>query len=180
MMISGYKRRKHTEAQIKRIFIYSVILFLLTVAENSFFGSLRLLPSTPDLILGAVAVIALTDSRETSCIMAIIGGIMADAICGVGIYLSPILYFVVVLLICPFSKKMMRSYLSWLAILPLALIMRALYTVAKAYIFGSGIEIVQLLRYAVLPEAICTAIFSLCLYPIITLSVRLVRGRRDI
>ena len=179
MMISGYKRRKNTEAQIKRILIYSAIIFLLSVIESSFFSSLRILPATPDLILGVITVVSLTDTRETSVITAVIGGIMSDAICGSGIYLSPLFYLAVALLLCPFTKKMMRSYLSWLALFPLALIMRALYTTGKAYLFYSSFDILEVLQYAVLPEVICTAAFSLLLYPLVTSLARIVRSRRD-
>lgn len=180
MMISGYKKRKHTEAQIKRILIYTGLLFILAVAKGSFFSSLRLLPATPDLILGALTVIALTDTRETAVVCAIIGGVMTDAICSTGIYLSPIFYFILILILHPFAKKMMRSYLSWLTLLPVALVLRGLYTTAGAYLFGGSFGFLEILRYAVLPEAICTAIFSLALYPIVTLCVSIVRGRREL
>ena len=179
MMISGYKKRKNTEAQIKRILIYSAILFLLSVAESSFFSSIKILPATPDLILGAITIIALTDTRETTVIAAIIGGVMSDAICGSGIYLSPLFYLAVALLLCPFAKKLMRSYLSWLALFPVALIMRAIYTTGRAYLFYNGFDILEVLQYAVLPEAICTAVFSLLLYPIVTGLARIVKSRRD-
>ena len=180
MMISGYKKRKHTEAQIKRILIYSALLFILAVAERSFFSSLKLLPATPDLILGALTVIALTDTRETASISAIIGGVMSDAICSTGIYLSPIFYFLLVLILHPFAKKMMRSYLSWLTLLPIALVLRAIYTTVGAYLFGGSLVFLEILRYAVLPKTVCTAIFSLALYPAVTLCVRIVRGRREL
>jgi hypothetical protein len=177
MTVSGYKKRKNTEAQIKRILIYTALLFILSIAESSFFGSLRIIPAIPDLILGAVTVVAVTDTRETSLITAVIGGVMADAICGTGIYLSPLFYFLVALLLCPLAKKMMKSYLSWLSLFPLALLMRAIYTVARAYLFGNGLGILEILRYAVMPEAICTAILCLSLYPLITLASRAVRDR---
>lgn len=180
MMTSGYKKRKNTEEQIKRILIYSALLFLLSVAEGSFFSSLRLIPATPDLILGVITVVTLTDTRETALISAIVGGVMTDAICGTGIYLSPIFYFLVVLVLCPLAKKMMKSYLSWLALFPIALLMRAIYTTARAYLFGGSLEFSEILLYAVLPEIICTLIFSLVLYPVVTALSRIAGGRRDI
>lgn len=179
MMVTGYKKRKNTEEQIKRILIYSALLFLLSVAESSFFGTIDLLPATPDLILGVITVVALTNTRETAVITAIVGGIMSDAICGAGIYLSPLFYLAVALILWPFSKKMMKSYLSWLALFPIPLLMRALYTVGRAYLIGGERGFVEILRYAVLPEVVCTAIFSLFLYPVVTLLSRIVKSRRD-
>lgn len=180
MMIGRYQKRKQTEAQIARIAIYSALLFVLAVAESSFFGSLAILPATPDLILGLLTVVAVTDTRETAAITAIIGGVMADAICGVGIYLSPLFYFALVLILHPFAKKMMRSYLSWLTLFPVALVFRAAYTLGRAYLFGADLGFTEILRYAVLPEVICTAIFSLVLYPLVTLCARLTQGKRGI
>lgn len=180
MMTERYQKRKEIEAQIKRIAVYSALLFLLAVSESSFFSSVRYIPATPDLILAALTVIIITDTNETSLITAIIGGVMVDAICGIGIYLSPLFYFLTVLILHPLAKKMMKSYLSWLAILPTALILRALYTLCRAYLFGSALGFTEILRYAILPEAVCTAVFSLCLYPLITLCAKLVRGRREL
>ena len=180
MITERYQKRKETEAQIKRIAVYSAILFFLAIAESSFFSGIRYLPATPDLILGALTVIAITDTRETSMICAVIGGIMADALFGVGIYLSPIFYLLAVLILHPLAKKMLRSYLSWLSLFPLALLLRALYTLGRAYLFGNSLGFTEILRYAILPEAICTAVFSLCLYPLITLAISLLRGKRGL
>lgn len=180
MMIRKYQKRKQTEASLRRILVYSACFFILAVAETSFFGSLELLPAIPDLILGALTVIAVTDSRETAIISAIVGGVMSDALLSTGIYLTPIFLFAVVLILNPIAKKMMRSYLSWLTLMPIALFLRAGYTLGRAYLFGADLGFVEILRYAVLPEVICTAVFSLALYPIITLLASLVRGRREL
>lgn len=179
MMTAKYQKRKRLEGQIKRIAVYSGILFLLAVAESSFFGAIKYLPATPDLILAALVAIAITDTPETAVVSAIIGGVLADAVGGVGNYLSPAFYFATVLIICIFSKKMMRSYLSYLALIPAALVARALFTLGSAYLFTNGLGFVEILRYAVLPETICTAVFSLALYPIIYICVIPLRDRKD-
>lgn len=180
MTVSGYQKRKETEGQIKRIAVYSLLLFILRVAECSFFGGIRLLPAVPDLVLGALTVIALIDTRETAMISAIIGGVLTDAIGASGIYLSPLFYFCVALLLSLLSKKMMRSYLSYLALMPIALLARAVFTLGKGWLFGNGLGALEILRYAVLPEAICTAVFCLALYPIICICADpLLRGRKS-
>ena len=157
---------------IKRSLVYGAVMFLLAVAENSFFGNLHHLPATPELVLAAVSVIAFTDSREAAMISAITGGIMTDAICGTGIYLSPILYFGVALLISGLSKKMIPRYPSWLAVLPMACAFLALFGIARTYIFDGGAKFLELLLHTILPEFIFTVIFSLPLYPLIKLSVK--------
>ena len=180
MTVSGYQKRKETEGQIKRIAVYSLLLFILRVAECSFFGGIRYLPAVPDLVLGALTVIALIDTRETAIISAIIGGVLTDAIGASGVYLSPLFYFCVVLLLCLMSKKMMRSYLSFLVLMPVSLLARAVFTLGRGWLFGNRLGALEILRYAVLPEAICTAVFCLALYPIICICADpLLRGRKS-
>jgi len=183
MMNTGYhnyQKRKELVADAKRIALYSAILFLLTVTESSFLASLWHLPATPDLVLGALAVVSLIDKRENAAITAMIGGVMTDALGGVGIYLSPLIYFGFVLILSLFTKKMMKSYLSWLALLPATLLVRALWTFLGAYIFG-GAAAYEILRYAVLPEAVSTAVLCLPLYPLMRLAVKVTRlsDRKD-
>ena len=180
MTIQKYNRQKETENIIKRVCVYSLFIFILAVAETSFFGLIDLLPATPDLILAVICAVALTDSRKTAFLTAIMGGVISDAICGVGIYLSPIFYFLLVLILSPIAKKMMKSYLSWLALMPVALILRAAYTLGRAYLFGNGLHFGEILKYAVLPEAVCTLIFSLSIYPTVRLLTRLVKSKQKI
>ncbi len=170
MTVTGYQKRKQLEGQIKRICIYSLLLFLLRIAECSFFERLQILPAAPDLILAALTVVALIDTRETSLLTAIVGGVLTDAVGSTGIYLSPLFYFVLVLILSSFAKKMMKSYLSYLALMPLSILLRALYTFGRGALFGNA-AVLGILRYACLPEAICTAVFCLAVYPITVICV---------
>ena len=91
----------------KRVLLYSAVIFLLAVARGSFFAKLEILPVSPDLVLGAVAAVAVVDSIETAAITGVIGGVITDAVCGFGMYLSPIVYLVVAIAIAMATKKMM-------------------------------------------------------------------------
>ncbi len=161
-----------------RMGICTLILFLLRIAECSFFGRIKILPAAPDLILAALTAMALIDKRERALTAAIIGGVLTDAIGGTGIYLSPLFYFAVVLILTSLSGKMMRSFWSFAALMPLSILQRALYTLLRGYLFGNGLGVTELLRYACLPEAICTAVFCLGIYPIIYLcSIPVIRDK---
>lgn len=178
----GMKGRKRitdeTASAIKRTVIYVALMFLLAIARYSFFEQLVFLPVSPDLVLAAVSVIALTDRRETALISAVAGGIMTDAIGGAGVYLSPIAYFAAALIIGLFAKKMMARYLSWLVVLPIACAIGALLTVAEAYVGGGNAVFSQLLLRTVLPELLCSALLALPVYPLVRLCVLPFKGKR--
>lgn len=179
-MMRTDKRRNSSikSALTKRIAVYTLLFFVLSVIECSFLGRIEILPASPDLLIAAVAAIAVIDRHEGTLVSAIIAGIMIDAIGGVGIYLSPLVYFVIALLITLIAKKMMTSYLSYLAILPIVCLLRAAATIGEAYIYRQGYSIVEILKYAVLPEAICTLIFALPLYPLVALCAKIMTKQK--
>ena len=171
------RSRSEGLAAVKRVLVYSLWMFILAIAESSFFAGIRILPATPDLILAAVAVIAVTDTRECAAASGIIGGVMADAIGGVGVYLSPMFYLAVAVVTALLSKKMMSRYMSWLALFPIALIMRGMLTAAICYFVGGGSVFSEVLTGIILPEAIVTLIAALPLYPLIRVSILPLGGR---
>ena len=163
----------------KRILIYSLIMFFLSVVECSFFARINFLPATPDLVLVAVTLIAIIDTKETALVCSIIGGVMTDAIGTTGIYLSPVLYLAAAVAICIVSKKMMPRYPSWIATFPVACLMRGAFTLFEIMLFGGNFVFGAVLRYIILPELICTVIFALPIYPIVRLCTLPFARRRE-
>ena len=153
----------------KRVLLYSVAIFLLTVARGSFFARLEILPVSPDLVLGAVAAVAVVDSIETAAVTGVIGGIIADAVGGFGMYLSPIVYLAAAVAVAIATKKMMPRYLSWLATFPIACIIGGGATVLRSFLFGAPVAFGALIWHIIIPEFIFTVIFSLPLFPLIKL-----------
>ena len=96
------RRRKNRQGVdvelIKRICVYGVLLLLLASAQCSFFARLHLLPATPDLILCALLAILVLDSTPAAAISAVAGGILIDALGGVGVAWSPLFYFLLIVL----------------------------------------------------------------------------------
>lgn len=180
MRYRGRKRIRIPWDDVKRIGIYAAFMFLLAVAQCSFFARIEKLPATPDLILAAVTVIAVTDRWESAAISGIVGGIIIDALGGVGIYLSPVLYFAAALVVWTISQKMMTRYLSWLAVFPVACLMRAAFTILLIFLSASAFEFTDALLYIILPEAIVTLVFALPQYPLIRLCTLPFQGRRDL
>ena len=160
---SDFQRRRETASDVKRLCIYAGIILLAAVAENSFFASLRYLPAPPDLIMGVICVIALTDKKENAVIAALIGGVVTDALGGAGIYLSVPVYFALAVTLTAFSGKMLKRYPSYLALLGIALIFRAVFTFGVCVLVGKT-DIASALLSGVLPRVISTAVFCLPLY----------------
>ena len=164
---------------VKRIVIYGLLIFFLSVAMSSFFANLRHLPATPDLMLGAVLAVAVIDDRRTAAIVAVVGGVAVDSLGGVGISLSPLLYLSVILTVGILSEKMLPRFLSWLILLLPSLLLRALFTLAGFWLYTGGGSFSGIVSGVLLPEMICTLLFSLPLYFLLTLCTLPLKERRN-
>ena len=164
---------------VKRIVIYGLVIFFLSVAMSSFFANLHHLPATPDLMLGAVLAVAVLDGRVTAAIVAVVGGVAVDALGGVGVSLSPLLYLTVILTVGILSEKMLPRFLSWLILLLPSLVLRACFTTLGFWIYTEGADPSGIVSGVLLPEAVCTLIFCLPLYFLLTLCVLPLKERRN-
>ena len=160
---SDFQKRREIAADVKRMCVYTAIIFLAVIAEKSFFASISYLPTSPDLIIGIICAVALADKRENAVITAIVGGLATDALGGAAIYLSPLVYFALALTVAAISGKMLKKYPSYLALLGIALIFRAAYTLGVCCIIGK-MGFSHALLDGVLPKVISTAVFCLPLY----------------
>ncbi len=175
------KRRKKgiIRERAKRSTLYGVIFFFIAILQCSFFSGLDFLPAVPCLTIGAVAVIALQDDIEAALIAGIIGGVITDALGGTGIYLSPVLYLAAALAVGLLAKKMMVSFLSYIALLPIACVLRGMFTLLEIYIYRGDIAWKATLLGTVLPELLLTFVLALPLYPIIRICTKPLLRRSD-
>ena len=164
-------------AIIKRIVIYGLLIFILSVAQCSFFTNLDFLKVTPNIIVGAIAAIALCDSQKTACICAISAGFLIDALSGSGISVSPIALFAVALISCEISKKLLRNFLTWIAVLIPAILTDALFSLAYLYLEFERFSLSTVIKGIMIPEMIYTAIFSLPLFFIVKPCSRLANSK---
>ena len=168
-------RRKQAAkmAVIKRIIIYGITFFILGVAQCSFFNELSFLSATPNIILGAVAAVSLLDSQRAAAICGIASGFMIDALGGTGISISPIEFLCVALLCSEIAKKILPTFISWVLLLIPASLLGAVFTVANVFLLIGKFHVSDILKTVLLPETVLTVIFSLPLFFIIKLCVRL-------
>ena len=179
-MRRNFQKRGGNRSELwKRIVIYTLLTLFLSVAMSSFFANLTWLPAIPDLMLGAVLAIAVLDDRRSAAIVAVAGGVAVDALGGVGISLSPILYLAMVLSVGILCEKMLPRFLSWLLLLLPSLLLRALFSFLGFWIYTGGGSFRGLLPEVLLPEAICTLLFCCPLYFLVMLCVLPLKTRRE-
>lgn len=165
--------------RIKRVVVYGVLLLLLAAAQCSFFGQLRFLPATPDLILCTLVAVLLRESGRTAAVFGIAGGLLLDATGSVGASLRPLFYLLVAVAVGLLAEKMLPSILSWLLLMIPALLLRAAFTLLTVILFVGREPILSVLRQVILPELIVTAVLGLPLYGILSLCALLAKDRRD-
>lgn len=160
-----------------RILLYGLLILLLATAECSFFEAIRDLPATPDLMLGAVVAVSLLDNRRASLLFAVAGGFVLDAIGGVGIPLSALIYVLIALTVGWLGEKMLPRYGSFLALLVPGILLREILGLLELLAYGRGAAGTLLLKI-LLPDALVTAVFVLPLYFLVKLCMLPFRERR--
>ncbi len=178
--MTGKMRRDGIRPEvIKRILIYGVIFFLLSVLQCSFFAGLRYLPATPDLILGGIAAVLLLDSRKSAAIAAVAGGFMIDALGGVGVSLSPVLYLAVAMILGVFAEKMLPVFWSWLVLMIPAILIRGGFTLMELWLFRGDFSLLAMVKQVILPEMLWTLGVNLPFYFLIRLCMLPLKDRRN-
>ena len=119
-----------------RILCYGLLILILASAECSFFSALRFLPATPDLLLGALVAVSLLDTRRASTVLAIGAGLVLDAVGGVGIPLSALLYLTVSAVVGSLGEKMLPHYGSYLVLMIPAILIKEVFTLLQMLLGG--------------------------------------------
>jgi len=156
-------------ARIKRILIWGMLTLLLATAQCSFFAELHICPATPDLLLGLVLAVLLLDSVQAAAALAIGAGFLADALGATSLFLSPLFYFAVVLILFLPASKMLSSFPSYLLLMLPALLLRAVYTMLCFWLRQGPMPALSYLVGVLAAEALTTAILCLLVYPIVKL-----------
>jgi hypothetical protein len=128
-------------------------------------------------MLGAVVAVSLLDNRRASLLFAIAGGFALDAVGGVGLPLSALVYALISLIIGAIGEKMLPRYGPFLALLVPAILLRELFGLLELLAYGRGGAGTLLLKI-LLPDALVTAVFVLPLYFLVKLCMLPFRERR--
>lgn len=148
----------------RKSLVWGLWLFALAIFQTSLFSYLRIFSSVPDLILPAVIAIAIYDKERTGTIAGIAGGFIIDALGGVGLSISPLVYMICGTTAALLTYSVLRSdFLSWLTATAVSLIISGGFSLLSARFAGGNISFVfsEVLRSLLIPQYFASLIMGL-------------------
>ena len=168
-MQANFKGNVFSLELLKRVLIYGIAMLVLGSLQCAFFPLLDFCPMTPDLILAMLTAISLLDSPKSAAVCAVAGGFFIDAIGSSGASVSPVIYFLTVVVISFFTEKILKSFASFLILMIPALICRLVSTYICVALAEHALPSASVFTEILLPEAICTAVAAIPIYFLVKL-----------
>ena len=117
----------------KKSLIWGIWLFFLAILQTTLFSHIRIFGAVPDLILPAVVAVAVYDKERTGTIAGIVGGVLIDALGGVGLSISPLVYMICGTFVALMTYSVLRrDFISWLTGTAASLIITGGFSVLSA------------------------------------------------
>lgn len=183
MAISGAQYAK-IKVLLYKCSLYAIILFLIAVAQVSFFTKINILGATPDLLLAAVVALCIKEEHKIASICGIISGFLY---CSLGGIKYPI--YILFSFLCAYTLKIIAlrslgtNYPSFLALSLLAFGIKVVFNLFDASMFSSNFVIFRILWQIALPELISSMIFCSISYLLISVISHLInkksKSRKD-
>ncbi|MBR3845779.1 MAG: hypothetical protein IKM40_04315 [Clostridia bacterium] len=157
--------------------IYGALLFLIGTAQVTFFSKINILGATPDLLLGALLVIAMLDDERVSAVCGIISGVIY-----VSLGTTTLPFYLIFSFLCacvlPVVSRLLfgKNYPSFLALSVITFSFKAAYNLALIFI-GGGYGLFASLGSAVIPEFISSLVFTSVSYIIFAPTARAINKR---
>ena len=158
--------------------IYAIALYLLAIAQVTFFNKINLFGAPPDLLLAAIAVLCIKEDHKICSICGIISGFFY---CALGGGQSPL--YMIFSFLCAYifffvaersKKQTIRSYLI-LCVLMFAA--KAIFNMIDTSLFSSSFVLIRIFISAVLPEYVSSMAFCLVSYFLFGLITALVNKK---
>ena len=157
-----------------KCFIYSIALFILSVAQVTFFAKINLFGATPDLMLGAVLLIAMKDDQQVASICGIISGFLY---CAMGGFVYP--FYMMFSFLCGYTlwfvsdRFLGKNYISYLALALLTFSLKAMFSIVETSLFAYTVNVLNMFSRAILPEFVSSIAFCSLSYLIFSGLARL-------
>lgn len=177
-MNKSHRPESSRQLFLRRAIVFSPVIFILAVAQCSFFAQLNFLPAVPDLMLGMVVAVAMLDSQKSAAVCGIGAGFVVDAIGAAGFSLSPVFYMLCGVFSATLAKKMLSGFLSFTVQLAVFSAVKTLFTLANLLYISTEISFLSVLLGILLPEFLCTLIISLPIYFIVKLCMIPIDSKR--
>lgn len=145
--------------------LYSAALYILAVLQVTFFAKINILNAQPDLLLGAIAVLALYEDVKVASICGIISGFFYCALGG-----AAIPFYIVFSFLCAYTLWIITDYglpkrhSSYIALAILVFGAKAVFNIAELSLMAHSFSLFGALRSIIIPEFISSMIFSFVPY----------------
>lgn len=178
--------RKFSSQRAKNIaykcVIYTIFLFILSIAQVTFFAKINVFGAIPDILLGSILAIAMWDDKETAAICGIIAGFLY---CTMGGFVYP--FYMMFAFLCGYTlwgvsdRFLGKNYISYLALAILTFSLKALFNIIEASLFAYTINVLNMFSKAIFPEFLSSMVFCTLPYLIFTPLARVLnlKSRKD-
>ncbi len=142
-----------TAALVVKYTIYAVISLFLILLKTTFFSRFRPFGATPDILIVAVAAIALFEGGRAGALFGLIIGFIADTLGGVGVVLLPLPYMLLGYICGTVADEYYRR--SWLLFLIFdicAAVLRIFVSIAYVFLTWHSFSISTLFSQVLIPE----------------------------
>ncbi len=153
----------------RRVVVYSIAFFVLSILQCAFFSRLKPFEAVPDIVLGGLCAVIMLDNKKAAVVCAVAAGYFLDAIGSLPPAFSPLFYLICVAVISIISDKMMPSIVSFAVSMLAGVLLGAAGTYAELAIAARALPTVSVIWQLLLPEMLCTFIFCLPVYYLIKL-----------
>lgn len=160
--IVGEKLRSEvTAAAVVKYVVYAVMSLFLILLRTTFFARFRPFGASPDILIVAVAAIALYEGGRAGAVFGAAVGFVADALGGAGIILLPPVYMLIGY-ICGTvaSEHYRRSWLLFLIFDVCAVAARAFLSLLYVMMTWHAFDLSLVMRSVILPECLSTFVIS--------------------
>ena len=154
--------------------IYSVALFILAVLQVTFFTKINVLGATPDLLLAAIATLALHEDGRVASICGIISGLFYCALGGFSVpfyiifsFLSAYALYIVA------ENGTSKRHISFVLLAILAFGAKAIFNLADVSFSAESFSIIKATTNIMIPEFISSIIFSPIAYLMLFCTTRI-------
>ena len=158
--------------------VYGIVLFIISVAQVTFFSKINVLNATPDLLLGAVLFIAMREDQKVASICGVISGFFY---CTMGGFVYP--FYIMFSFLCGYTlwfvsdRFLGKNYISYLVLAMLTFLLKALFNIIESSLFAYTINMINMFSKAILPEFISSMLFCSFSYVIFALIAKLLNSK---
>lgn len=176
-MVSSARMAK-IKAISYRCAIYTIALYILAIAQVSFFGKINLFGATPDLLLAAIAVLCMKEEHNICMICGIISGFFYFALGGgqsplyiiFSFFCAYLFYFVA-------EHSPSRKFVSYLTLCALMFAAKAVFNIIETSLFSSSFVVIRIFGTVVLPEYVSSMAFCSVSYLLFSIIAGLIHKK---